>query len=73
VTLALSGFCILTALILHSNFADLNELVHFNKDIAIVGGLLGLIALGAGHWFVDALQARRNARLLPLALLEPRG
>jgi putative oxidoreductase len=61
--LALTGFCILTALLFHTNFADANELIQFNKDIAIAGGFLVLVAFGAGDWSLDALQARRAATL----------
>src|SRR5471030_2568734 len=36
--LALSAFCILAALLFHSNFDDRNQLLHFQKDLAIAGG-----------------------------------
>jgi putative oxidoreductase len=72
--LALSGFCILTALLFHADLTDLNELIHFNKDIAIAGGFLVLVAFGAGGWSLDALQARRAATLSsPSDALEPQG
>jgi putative oxidoreductase len=58
--LALSGFCVLTAVLFHSDFSDLNELIQFNKDIAIAGGFLALVAFGAGGWSIDALQSRRT-------------
>jgi putative oxidoreductase len=72
--LALSGFCILTAVLFHTGFADFNELIHFNKDIAIAGGFLVLVAFGAGSWSIDALLARRAAARSSLSgVLEPRG
>lgn len=54
--LALAGFCVLTAIIFHRNIADIGEFIHFNKDIAIAGGFLLLVAFGAGSWSVDALR-----------------
>ena len=72
--LALTGFCILTALLFHTNFADANELIQFNKDIAIAGGFLALVAFGAGGWSLDALQARRAATpSSPSDAVEPQG
>jgi putative oxidoreductase len=57
--LSLAGFCILTALLFHTNFLDLNEFIHFNKDIAIAGGFLAIVAFGAGDWSVDRVLMRR--------------
>ena len=44
---ALAGFCLLTAALFHSNFADQMQLILCLKNIAIAGGLL-LLATG-GH------------------------
>jgi len=44
--LALAGFCLLTAALFHSNFAVMNEVLHFEKDLAIAGGLI-LFAISA--------------------------
>jgi putative oxidoreductase len=52
--LALSVFCIATALLFHLNFADRNQVLHFEKDLAIAGGLLVLFAFGPGHYSLDA-------------------
>jgi putative oxidoreductase len=57
--LALAGFCVLTAILFHHNIADIGEFIHFNKDIAIAGGFLLLVAYGAGGWSVDAMRRRR--------------
>ena len=54
--LALAGFCLVTAVIFHTNFGNANEQLHFWKDIAIAGGFLGLFARGAGAWSMDARQ-----------------
>jgi putative oxidoreductase len=40
--LLLAVFCVLAACLFHANFADRNQLLHFEKDIAIAGGLLCL-------------------------------
>jgi putative oxidoreductase len=51
--LALSAFCILAALLFHSNFDDRNQLLHFQKDLAIAGGLLALFAFGPGRFSIE--------------------
>lgn len=48
--LALAGFCALSALIFHANFADQNEMNNFMKNIAIAGGFLFIFASGAGAY-----------------------
>jgi len=53
--LSLGLFCLVTAFLFHTNFANKNELLHFEKDLAIAGGLLVLMVKGAGAWSVDAL------------------
>jgi putative oxidoreductase len=57
--LALAFFCVSTALIFHSQFADPNEAIHFWKDLALAGGFLVLLAHGAGAWSLDARLRRR--------------
>lgn len=49
----LAGFCVLSALIFHSNFADQNEMVQFMKNLAIAGGFLSLFVHGAGSYSLD--------------------
>jgi putative oxidoreductase len=51
--LALAIFCIVTALLFHTNLADRNQLLHFEKDLAIAGGLLVLAAFGPGRFSLD--------------------
>ncbi len=51
--LALGLFCLATAVQFHTNFAVRNELLHFEKDIAIAGGMFVLVVCGAGRWSVD--------------------
>ncbi len=60
--LLLAGFTFLAACIFHRNFADQNQMIHFMKNITIVGGLLVLVARGAGPLSLDAWRARRSPR-----------
>jgi putative oxidoreductase len=53
VSLAFTVFCLLTAVLFHWHFADRNQLLHFEKDLAIAGGFLLLAVSGPGHWSVD--------------------
>ena len=47
-------FTIAAALAFHRNFADQNQMIHFMKNIAITGGLLQVVAFGAGRFSLDA-------------------
>src|SRR5262249_40079641 len=47
--LLLAGFCLVTAVLFHTKFGDRNQLLHFEKDLAIAGGLLVLFAMAAAH------------------------
>jgi putative oxidoreductase len=57
--LVLAGFCVATALLFHVKLGNRNELLHFEKDLAIAGGFLVLFAHGAGRWAIDALRKRK--------------
>jgi putative oxidoreductase len=50
---ALAVFCIAAAVLFHSNLADRGQLLHFEKDLAIAGGLLVLAVAGAGRWSIE--------------------
>ena len=54
-------FTLLTAVLFHSNLADQNQMIHFFKNIAIMGGLLQVAAFGAGRFAVDRLFGRTDA------------
>jgi putative oxidoreductase len=54
-------FCLAIAVLFHTNFANRNELLHFEKDLAIAGGMFVLMLRGAGSLSVDAY-VRQNAR-----------
>ena len=59
VAAVLALFTIATALTFHANFADQNQMIHFLKNISMAGGLLQVVAFGAGAWSLDT----RNNRL----------
>lgn len=52
--LALAAFCLLTAVMFHSNFADSVQMTLFLKNIALAGGFLILAARGPGVWALNA-------------------
>ena len=45
---ALAVFCLAAAAIFHTKFADHNQLIHFQKDLALAGAFLIVAARGAG-------------------------
>ena len=49
----LAIFTLATAVLFHNNMADQNQMIHFLKNIAITGGLLQVIAFGAGAFSLD--------------------
>lgn len=53
----LAAFCIATAFIAHFNFADMNQMINFQKNFAMAGGFLVLAAFGPGALSVDARRA----------------
>jgi len=53
VATALALFSIATALSFHSNFADQNQMIHFLKNVMMAGGLLQIVAFGAGAISLD--------------------
>jgi putative oxidoreductase len=63
---ALGLFCLATAILFHTNFANRNELLHFEKDLAIAGGMFLLMLRGAGGLSVDGY-ARQSARAASIA------
>ncbi|KAA0122512.1 DoxX family protein [Methylobacterium sp. P1-11] len=53
--LSLCLFCVATAVLFHANFTVRNELLHFEKDLAIAGGMCAFMVVGAGQFSVDGL------------------
>jgi putative oxidoreductase len=58
--LAFAGFCLATAAIFHGNLADRNQVIHFQKDLALAGAFLILAICGAGRFSLDAWRLRRQ-------------
>jgi len=56
--LILAAFCVAAAVLFHNKFGVRNELLHFEKDLAIAGGFLVLFAHGAGRWSLDSFLRR---------------
>jgi len=53
VALAMAGFCVLSAILFHANFADQMQMMSFMKNITIAGGFLMIVANGAGAYALD--------------------
>jgi putative oxidoreductase len=45
---------IATALTFHNKLGDQDQFIHFFKNIAMTGGLLQVVAFGAGRFSLDA-------------------
>jgi putative oxidoreductase len=54
VAAVLAAFSVVTALAFHNALADQNQFIHFFKNIAMAGGLLQVVAFGAGRFSLDA-------------------
>lgn len=60
VAVLLAIFTMVTAYYFHSNLADENTMVHFFKNVMMTGGLLQVVAFGAGALSLDAYLAKRS-------------
>lgn len=58
----LALWCIATALVAHTQFADQNQMINFLKNVAMAGGFLQLVAFGAGAWSLDARLGTKEPR-----------
>jgi putative oxidoreductase len=58
VAAAMAAFALATALSFHNNFADQNQMIHFLKNVMMAGGLLQIVAFGAGALSIDNLRAK---------------
>ena len=57
VALGCAVYVLIAALIAHRNFGDTNQMSHFWKNIAIVGGFIALMVAGPGSYSVDGRKA----------------
>lgn len=57
----LALFCLATAAFFHTNFGDPNQIFHFIKNLVMAGGLLELVAAGAGAISIDNRQSKNRA------------
>jgi putative oxidoreductase len=54
--IALFGFCLLTALLIHWRA---NEMIEVQKNVAMAGGFLTLAVFGPGPWSLDGWRGRQ--------------
>jgi len=59
-SIVLALYCIATGLIAHTNFAERMQLINFNKNLAMSGGLLFVAVAGAGAYSIDEAMRRRR-------------
>ena len=58
--LLLAVYCVWTAVQVHYVPGDVGQMTNFVKNLAMAGGHLQLLALGAGGWSLDAMIGRRR-------------
>lgn len=62
VAAVLAAFSVVTGLAFHSALGDQNQLIHLLKNFAMAGGLLQVVAFGAGAFSVEARASRPSIR-----------
>jgi putative oxidoreductase len=55
-------FCLATAVFFHAHFADPNQTFHFIKNIIMAGGLIQIVAYGAGAFSIDNRRSKKGAQ-----------
>ena len=68
VAAALAVFALATAFSFHNNFADQNQMIHFLKNVMIAGGLLQIVAFGAGAFSLDSRRQGAQPTAHPAAV-----
>ncbi|NHZ36442.1 DoxX family protein [Massilia sp. CCM 8692] len=63
VALGLALFSIVTGLVFHHAIGDQNQLIHLMKNLAMAGGLLQVVAFGAGAYSLDNKAVRPAGHL----------
>jgi putative oxidoreductase len=66
--LALAFFSIATALSFHNNFADQDQMIHFLKNVMMAGGLLQIVAFGAGAVSIEEYRRKRGTTSAGVAI-----
>lgn len=61
VALVLAAFSVITGLVFHSAIGDQNQMIHLLKNFALAGGLLQVVAFGAGAYSWDNRKSVKNA------------
>ena len=61
-TLLLLIFLVPTTIIFHTNFEDPSQIIHFMKNLSMFGGLLVLLAMGAGRFSLDYIFRSRKKK-----------
>jgi putative oxidoreductase len=51
-------FCLTTAVFFHAHFSDPNQIFHFIKNLVMAGGLLQIVAYGAGAFSIDGRRSQ---------------
>lgn len=64
VALGLALFSIVTGLVFHHAIGDQNQLIHLLKNLAMAGGLLQVVAFGAGAYSLEPKAAGTADRQL---------
>ncbi|MBP0438612.1 DoxX family protein [Tianweitania sediminis] len=54
---ALAIFCVASAVVAHSDWSDMMQMIAFQKNLALAGGLLVLAAFGPGPISIEARRA----------------
>jgi putative oxidoreductase len=62
----LALFCGATAVLFHSRLSVQNELLHFEKDLAIAGGMLAIVAAGGGRLTLSLSRGGEPPRKTPI-------
>ncbi len=61
VAFGVAVFTLATAIFFHRNFADQDQMIHFLKNVMIIGGLLQIAHFGAGRFSLDARDPKNVA------------
>ena len=65
VALGLAVFTLAAALVFHRAFGDPGQMIHFLKNFAIAGGLLQIVAFGAGSFSLDSRRKHTRSVAVP--------